>query len=138
MDDTVAEELSQENMNEFNLDIFMTIAKIRSDGKGSYLESIFKYINSINKYENATLNFTNDRILTLLDDETIINKKRSGENSLYLTEKTLRLLASKLMNPNPTAHDTPAISRNPGGIKNENRNLTDLTFPTSQNTPVFI
>ena len=49
MDSTVAEELNQENMNEFDLDIFMAIVKIRSDGKRPYSESIFKYINSINK-----------------------------------------------------------------------------------------
>ena len=31
---------------------------------------------------------------TFLVDEIIINKKRSGEDSLYLTQKPLRLLAS--------------------------------------------
>ena len=56
-------------MNESDLNIFMAIPKIRSDGKRPYSESTFKYINSISKYENVTLNFTNDRILTLLDDE---------------------------------------------------------------------
>ena len=75
-------------MNEFDLDVFVAIAKIRSDGKGPYSEFIFKYINSTNKYENVILNFTNDGILTLLDDEIITNKKRSGEDSLNLTEKT--------------------------------------------------
>ena len=65
----------------------MAIAKIRIDGKRPYSDSIFKYINSINKYENFALNFTNDCILTLLDDEIITNKKRSGEDSLYLAEK---------------------------------------------------
>ena len=65
MDNTVAETLNQENMNKFDLEIFMAIAKIRSDGKRPYSESIFKYINSIKKYENVTLNFTNDHILTL-------------------------------------------------------------------------
>ena len=55
MDNTVAETLNQENMNKFDLEIFMAIAKIRSDGKRPYSESIFKYINSINKYENVTL-----------------------------------------------------------------------------------
>ena len=69
----------------------MAIAKIRGDGKRPYSKSIFEYINSINKYENVTLNFTNDRILTLLDDEIITNRKRSGENSFYLTEKTYKI-----------------------------------------------
>ena len=69
--------------------IYMAIAKIRGDGKRPYSKSIFEYINSINKYENVTLNFTNDRILTLLDDEIITNRKRSGENSFYLTEKKI-------------------------------------------------
>ena len=55
-------------MNESDLNIFMAIPKIRSDGKRPYSESTFKYINSISKYENVTLNFTNDRILTLSDD----------------------------------------------------------------------
>ena len=49
MDSTVAEELNQENMNDFDLDIFMAIVKIRSDGKRPHSEYIFKYINSINK-----------------------------------------------------------------------------------------
>ena len=80
MDNTVAETLNQENMNKFDLEIFMAIAKIRSDGKRPYSESIFKYINSIKKYENVTLNFTNDHILTLLYDKIIINKKRCGED----------------------------------------------------------
>ena len=101
----------------------MAIAKIRSDGKRRCSESVFKYINSINKYENVTLNFTNDCILTLLDDEIITNKRRSGEDSLYLTEKTLRLLASKLMDPTSTSQDTPVISRNTGGTKTDDRNL---------------
>ena len=57
--------------------------------------------------------------------------------SLYLTEKTLRLLAIKSMDPTPTLQDTPIISRNPGGTKTGEGNLTDLTFPTSQNTPIF-
>ena len=57
--------------------------------------------------------------------------------SLYLTEKTLRLLAIKSMDPTPTLQDTPIISRNPGATKTDNGNLTDLTFPTSQNTPIF-
>ena len=51
MDNTVAFELNQENMNEFDLDIFMAIAKIRSDGKRPCSEYIFKYINSVNKNE---------------------------------------------------------------------------------------
>ena len=68
----------------------MAVAKIRSDGKRPYWESIFKCINSINKYESVTLNFTNDSILTLLDDEIITNKRTSGKDSLYLTEKTLQ------------------------------------------------
>ena len=75
MDNTVAEELNQENMNEFDLDIFVAIAKIRSDGKRPYSESIFKYINSIKKYENVTLSSTNDRILTLRDDKIITVKR---------------------------------------------------------------
>ena len=41
------------------------------------------------------------------------------------------------MDPTPTSQDTPIISKNPGGTKTEDRNLTDFTFPTSQNTPVF-
>ena len=137
MDNKVAEELNQESMNEFDLDIFMAIEKIRCDGKRPYSESIFKYINSIYKYENVTLNYTNDRILTLLDDEIIINKNRSGEDSLYLTEQTFRLLANKLMDPTPTSQDIPIISRNLGGTKTDDGNLTDLFFSTSQNTPNF-
>ena len=137
MDNTVAETLNQENMNKFDLEIFIAIAKIRSDGKRPYSESIFKYINSIKKYENVTLNFTNDHILTLLYDKIIINKNKAGEDSLHLTEKTLKLLASKLMDPTPTLQDTPIISRNPGGTKTGEGNLTDLTFPTFQNTPIF-
>ena len=54
----MADKLNQENMNEFDLDIFMAVAKFRSDGKGPYSESILKYINSIKKYENVILNFT--------------------------------------------------------------------------------
>ena len=69
MDNIVAEELNQEKMNEFDPDIFMSIAKIRGDGKRPYSESMFKYINSfINKYENVTLKFTSDRILLLPDN----------------------------------------------------------------------
>ena len=41
------------------------------------------------------------------------------------------------MDPTPTSQDTPIISRNPGGTKSDNGNLTDLTFPSSQNTPIF-
>ena len=137
MDNTVAGELNKENVNEFELDIFMAIVKIRSDEKRPYLESIFIYISSINKYENFTLNFRNDRILILLDDEMIIDKKRSGRDSLYLTEKTLRLLASKSMDPTPTSQDTSIIVRNLRRTKTDDGNLTDLTFPTSQNTPFF-
>lgn len=58
MDNTVADKLNQENMNQFDQDIFMAVAKFRSDGKGPYSESILKYINSIKKYENVILNFT--------------------------------------------------------------------------------
>ena len=137
MDNTIAGELNKENVNEFELDIFMAIVKIRSDEKRRYLESIFIYISSINKYENFTLNFRNDRILILLDDEMIIDKKRSGRDYLYLTEKTLRLLASKLMDPTPTSQDTSIIVRNLRRTKTDDGNLTDLTFPTSQNTPFF-
>ena len=61
----------------------MEIAKIRGDGKRPYSKSIFEYINSTNK--------SNDRILTLLDDEISTNRKRSGENSFYLTEKTYKI-----------------------------------------------
>ena len=50
------EELNQENMSEFDLDIFMANAKIRSDRKRPYSKSIVKYISSINKYENVTVN----------------------------------------------------------------------------------
>ena len=91
MGDTVAEEMIRENLNEFDLKIFLAIAKIRNDRKRPYSESIFKYINSINKYENVTLNFTNDHILTLLDDEIITNKKRSGGNHLYLTDENFEV-----------------------------------------------
>ena len=119
MDNTIADELNQENMNEFDLDIFMAIAKIRSDGKIPYSESIFK------------------RILTLLDDEIITNKKRSGDDSLYYAEKTLRLLASKSLDNAPTSQDTPIIIRNTGGTKTDDGNLTDLTSQTSQKTPLF-
>ena len=66
MDNTVVDELNQENMNEFDLDIFMALAKIRIDGKRPCSKSVFRYINSINKYENVTLNFTNNPILTLM------------------------------------------------------------------------
>ena len=66
MDIIIAEELNQENMNEFDLDIFMAIARIRIDGKRPCSKSVFRYINSINKYENVTLNFTNNPILTLM------------------------------------------------------------------------
>ena len=62
MDIIIAEELNQENMDEFDLDIFAAIAKVRNHGKRPYSKSIFKYINSINKYENVILNFTNGRI----------------------------------------------------------------------------
>ena len=41
------------------------------------------------------------------------------------------------MDPTPTSQDTPIISRNPGDIKRDNGNLTDLTFPISQNSPIF-
>ena len=44
--------------------IFIVIAKIRSDGKRSYSEFIFKHKSSINKYENVTLKFTNNHNLT--------------------------------------------------------------------------
>ena len=103
MNTTFAEELNQENMNEFELDMFTAIAKVNNDGKRTYSKSIFKYIKSIIKYENVTLNFRNDHIFALLDDEIIINKKRSGEDFLYLTQKPLRLLASKLMDSSPTS-----------------------------------
>ena len=106
----------------------MAFAKISSDGKRPYLKSIFKHINCINKYESVTLNFINDRVLTLLDDEIITDRKRSGEESLYLTEKTLRLLASGSMDPIPTSKDTPIISRNTEGNKTDDGNLTDLTY----------
>ena len=92
----------------------MAIAKIRSDGKIPYSESILK------------------RILTLLDDEIITNKKRSGDDSLYYAEKTLRLLASKSLDNAPTSQDTPIIIRNTGGTKTGDGNLTDLTSQTSQ------
>ena len=62
MDIIIAEELNQENMDEFDLDIFAAIAKVRNHGTRPYSKSIFKYINSINKYENVILNFTNGRI----------------------------------------------------------------------------
>ena len=41
------------------------------------------------------------------------------------------------MDPTLTLQDTPMISRNPGGTKTDDGNLTDLTFPTSQSTPIF-
>ena len=41
------------------------------------------------------------------------------------------------MDPTSTSQDTPISSRNTGGTKTDDRNLTDLTFPTSQNAPVF-
>ena len=78
MDNTVADEPNPENKNDFDLDIYLAIAKIRSDGKRPYSESIFKYINSVKKYKSVTVNFTNDRILTLLDDEIITNKVWQG------------------------------------------------------------
>ena len=40
----------------------MAVAKIRNDGEILYSESIFRYINRINKYESITLNFTKDHI----------------------------------------------------------------------------
>ena len=49
----VAEKLNQEKISEFDLDTFMAIAKIRSDEQRSYSESMFKYINSFNKYERC-------------------------------------------------------------------------------------
>ena len=74
MNNIVAEELKQGNMNEFDLNIFIAFAKIRSDGKRPLSESIFKYLKSINKYGNVTLNFTNNCSLTLIDDEIIITR----------------------------------------------------------------
>ena len=41
------------------------------------------------------------------------------------------------MDPTPTSQDTPIISRNTEGIKTGDGNLTDLTFQTFQNTPLF-
>ena len=42
------------------------------------------------------------------------------------------------MDPTPTSQEKPPIiSRNPGGSKTDDGNLTNLTIPTSQNTPVF-
>ena len=35
------------------------------------------------------------------------------------------------MDPTPTLHDTPVISRNPGVTKTGDGNLTDRIFPTS-------
>ena len=133
--DTVAEEVIKENMNEFELNIWQ-LRKSEMVDK-AYSESIFRYINSISKYGNITLHFTNDRILTLLDDEIITNEKRSGQDSLYLTDKEFKLPTSKSMDPTPTSQDTHIISRNTRGTKTDDGILTDLTFPTSQNTPVF-
>ena len=74
---------------------------------------------------------------TLLDDEIITNRKRSVEDSLYLTEKTLILLANKSMDPTRTSQDTSIISRITEDTKTDDGNVTDLTFQTSQNTPLF-
>ena len=41
------------------------------------------------------------------------------------------------MDPTPTFQDTPFISRNTEGTKTGDGNLTDLTFRTFQNTPLF-
>ena len=41
------------------------------------------------------------------------------------------------MDPTLTSQDTSIISKNPGGTKTDNGKLPDLTFPTSQNTPIF-
>ena len=41
------------------------------------------------------------------------------------------------MDPTPTSQDTPIASRNTRCTKTDDENLTDLTFPTSQNTPIF-
>ena len=137
MDNTLTDELNQENINEFDLDTFMAIAKIRRDGKIPYSEFMFKYINSIKKSENFTSNFPNDRILTLLDGEIIANKKRSGEDSLYRATKTLGLRISKSMDPIPNFQNTSIMSRNTGGTKTDDGNLADLTFQAFQDTPLF-
>ena len=84
----------------------MAIAKIRNDGKIPYSESIFRYINSINNYENVTLNFTNDRILTLLDVETITNEEVSRGFLVPNRQETFRLLISEVMDPTPTSQET--------------------------------
>ena len=41
------------------------------------------------------------------------------------------------MDPAPTSQDTPTITINTGGTKTDEGNLNELTFQTSQNTPLF-
>ena len=111
----------------------MAIAKIRNDGKIPYSESIFRYINSINNYENVTLNFTNDRILTLPDVETITNEERSAEDSLYLTDKKLLdylLVRWSILLQLPKKHTH--ICANTRGTKTDNGNLKDAPLGLRQ------
>lgn len=86
MDTTISGPQNLVNMNEFDLDILNAIVK-RSDRNQPCSESIFNCNNNVNKYDDITLNFTDDHILALLD-EIIFNKERSGEDSQYSTEKT--------------------------------------------------
>ena len=73
----------------------------------------------------------------LLDDEIFTDKKRCGKDYLYLPGETLRLLAQVNRWILLQLPKTLIISRNSGGTKTDNRNLTDLTFSTSQNTSLF-
>ena len=73
----------------------------------------------------------------LLDDEIFTDKKRCGKDYLYLPGEVLRLLAQVNRWILLQLPKTLIISRNSGGTKTDNRNLTDLTFSTSQNTSLF-
>ena len=90
-----------------NVSIFDTIKQIRNNNNRADVPAIFSVMTKSKEFENLTPNFIEERINTLIVDEMILNKQRSGKDSYYVNEQT------SVDIPNiPELQDTPMLLKN--------------------------
>ena len=90
-----------------DVSIFAAIKQIRNNNNRADVPAILSVMTKNKEFENLTLNFIEERINTLIVDEMILNKQRSGKDSYYVNEKTLDnrpLILASL--------DTPILRKN--------------------------
>ena len=90
-----------------NVSIFDAIKQIRNNNNRADVPAIFSVMTKSKEFENLTPNVIEERINTLIVDEMILSKQRSGKDSYYVNDQTSDDI------PNiPELQDTPMLLKN--------------------------